>query len=171
MVNARQGIEGLQAPPWNIPTWIDENGNPLARPVELSDYANKVLVILAFQSWCPGCHSSGFPTLQFLSREFAAEPGVEFLAIQTVFEGKHANTADKLLENQTKYGLKIPFGHDPGDPSTNDYPSVMYNYRTRGTPWVIIIDNNGVVQYNDFHIDPNVGRDLIRQLIKEPAAS
>jgi thiol-disulfide isomerase/thioredoxin len=167
MVNTQRGTAGFPAPAWSVPTWIDGEGNSLPEPVELADYTGKVLVILAFQSWCPGCHSSGFPTLQFLHSEFESDPNVEFLAVQTVFEGKETNTVDKLLEYQQKYGLNIPFGHDLGDPSTGNYPSIMYNYRTGGTPWILVIDKKGVVQFSDFHIDPNGATELIRLLVAE----
>lgn len=163
---ARRGIEGQQAPAWNIPTWIGADGEPLETPLQLSDYEGKVLVMLAFQSWCPGCHSSGFPTMQALTEEFEGNDDVAFLAIQTVFEGHEANTADQLLKNQQQYDLKIPFGHDVGDSSTNGSPSIMYHYRTQGTPWVVIIDRDGTVRYNDFHVNPDGAKEFIRELAK-----
>ncbi len=157
MVESRVETGSYPAPEWNVGTWIGENGEPLAKPVTLADYAGKVVVMLAFQSWCPGCHSSGFPAIQHLKREFEDNPGVGFVAVQTVFEGHDVNTQDKLLENQRKYALQIPFGHDAGSESTNGYPDIMYNYRTRGTPWIIVIDRDRMVRYSDFHIDPQRG--------------
>jgi hypothetical protein len=78
---------------------------------------------------------------------------VAFLAIQTVFEGKEANTFDRVKEIQQQYELAIPFGHDVGGPATRNISSVMYNYRTGGTPWFIFIDQNGTVVFNDYHLD------------------
>jgi hypothetical protein len=70
------------------------------------------------------------------------------------------------LENQQKYELKIPFGHDVGDSSTNGFPSVMYHYRTQGTPWVVIVDRDGMVRYNDFHVNPEGPKEFSREFVK-----
>lgn len=32
-------------------------------------------------------------------------------------------------------------------------PFVMCNYRAGGTPWLILIDPNGTVVFNSFHVD------------------
>ncbi len=164
MVEQTVSTDAFPAPEWNIPAWIGADGAPLKEPLKLADYAGKVVVMLAFQSWCPGCHSSGFPTIQFLKREFDNSPDVRFVAVQTVFEGHSTNTLDKLLENQRKYALNIPFGHDVGSEATNSYPDIMYNYRTRGTPWILVIDGSGMVRFSDFHIDPQRGVELIKEL-------
>lgn len=166
MVDSRVSVGAFPAPEWNIGDWIGKDGETLAEPVKLAHYAGKVVVMLAFQSWCPGCHSSGFPTIQLLKREFENSPDVEFVAVQTVFEGHDVNTLDKLLENQRNYALNIPFGHDAGTELTNNYPDIMYKYRTRGTPWIIVIDKDGMVRYSDFHIDPQQGVELINELVK-----
>lgn len=164
MVEQQVGASAFPAPEWNIQAWIGADGETLDKPVTLADYAGKIVVMLAFQSWCPGCHSSGFPTIQFLKQEFESNPDVKFLAVQTVFEGHNANTFDKLLENQRKYQLDIPFGHDIGTSVSNNYPHIMLNYRTGGTPWIIVIDSEGMVRYSDFHIDPQRGVELIKEL-------
>jgi hypothetical protein len=30
----------------------------------------------------------------------------------------------------------------------------MRDFKTRGTPWIIIIDPQGIIQYSSFHIPP-----------------
>ena len=44
-------------------------------------------------------------------------------------------------------------GHDPGDPQADRIPKTMRDYRSGGTPWVVIINPGGQVIYNDFHIN------------------
>ncbi|MEZ5047189.1 MAG: redoxin family protein [Chitinophagaceae bacterium] len=146
------GIEGLKAPEWNIPIWVDKNGQK-TNPIKLSDFNGKFKVIYCFQSWCPGCHSIGLPSLQKMTTALQDNDKIIFLAIQTVFEGKSSNTFEKLLETQNKYNLKIPFGQDNGDANTNHISDIMYNYRTGGTPWFIFIDQNNNVVFNDFHLN------------------
>ncbi|MFT4566874.1 MAG: hypothetical protein ACI9FN_001835 [Saprospiraceae bacterium] len=86
---------------------------------------------------------------------------VVFMAIQTVFEGAHANTYEKLLETQKQYDLQILFGHDVGNESTNNSSSVMYSYRSGGTPWFILIDQNDRVVFNDFHLNTEKAIELL----------
>ncbi len=149
----KYGIEGYQAPELNVPIWIDGNGNEMKDPVKLADHEGKFRVIYCFQAWCPGCHSIGLPSLQKMVEALKGNDKVEFLAIQTVFEGAKANTFERVKEIQKQYDLKIPFGHDVGDENTRNISSTMYNYRTGGTPWFILIDQEGSVVFNDFHLN------------------
>ena len=86
---------------------------------------------------------------------FAAEPRVQAIAIQTVFEGFFTNTKAKVRDQQVRYDLPIVMGHDAGDPNGDHLPKTMRQYRTGGTPWIVVIDPRGIVVFNDFHI--NVG--------------
>jgi hypothetical protein len=131
--------------------WIDGQGNPMGKPVRLADLGEGYKIIFCFQDWCPGCHSRGFPTLKVL-HEALKDSGFGFAVIQTVFEGADVNTADKLRQNQLRYGLEIPFGQDL-PPKGERYPTFMEDYRSGGTPWFTIIDPQGNVAYADFRLD------------------
>lgn len=106
-------------------------------------------VIYCFQHWCLGCHQCGFPNLQKLVNAMS-DQGFGFAVVQTVFEGAETNTLERLRETQLRYDLKIPFGHDPAQ---GQYPTIMTDYQTRGTPWFIVIDGMGEVLFSDFHLD------------------
>ena len=146
------GIAGYKAAELLVDQWIDADGNTI-EPVKLNDFDGKFKVLYCFQSWCPGCHSRGFPDLQKMTKALEGNDRVVFLAIQTVFEGFEANTYDKIRETQKQYNLKIPFGHDPGDQNSYGRSKTMYHFRTGGTPWFIFIDQNNNVVFNDFHLD------------------
>ena len=146
------GIAGYKAPELLVDQWIDADGKTI-EPIKLGDFDGKFVVLYCFQSWCPGCHSKGFPALQEMTKALKGNDKVVFLAIQTVFEGQEANTYDKLRETQEQYNLNIPFGHDPGDQTSFNISKTMYHYRTGGTPWFIFIDQNNHVVFNDFHLD------------------
>lgn len=139
----------IKAPELRVEQWIDANGNKLEHPIKLADYKGKFKIIYCFQHWCPGCHSVGLPSLKRLVDAFEGNDKIAFLAVQTVFEGAQANTYDKILETQKKYGLKIPFGHDPG----SGRATIMQDYQTGGTPWFIFIDERDNVVFADFHIN------------------
>ncbi len=158
------GIMGLQAPSWEVEKWIDGNGDEMAT-IDLKDFEGKVVYLYGFQSWCPGCHKYGFPSLKALTEEFKGNEEVVFVAVQTVFEGHHTNTKNKLRKMQEKYDLRIPFGHDSGDKTTRNRSKILTNYRTGGTPWVVIIDTEGTVMYNDFHIEVEKASKMIRALV------
>ena len=160
----KYGIVGQEAPTFDVKQWIDKEGNPMEEAIQLTDNAGKVKVIYGFQSWCPGCHSHGLPALQKMVKVMEGNNEIAFLAIQTVFEGHSINTFDKIIEVQQKYDLKIPFGHDTGDESTRNRSNIMYHYRTGGTPWFIIIDQDDKVIFNDFHVDVNKTIDLLKKL-------
>ena len=96
------GMIGRRAPELRVRRWIGGNGEALGTPLKLSDLGTRVKILFAFQHWCSGCHSHGFPTLQrFYS--ILAPMGVGFAAIQMVFEGADENTLEKLNLNQRKY--------------------------------------------------------------------
>ena len=166
MNNATQqfeyGIMGQTAPEFEFDEWINENGEK-TNPVRLADFEGKFKVIYCFQSWCPGCHSIGFPNLKKMVEEFKGNDQIEFLAVQTVFEGFEANTFDKIIETQNKYDLKIPFGHDAGDGEKYERSTIMHNYRTGGTPWFIFVDKNNRVISNGFHIDVDKAIEFLKE--------
>ncbi|WPU96971.1 redoxin family protein [Mucilaginibacter sabulilitoris] len=146
-------VSGEKAPELNIPLWIDKTGKKLNKPILLADFPGAFIVLFCFQSWCRGCHLKGFPSLQRMTNALKGNDKVVFLAIQTVFEGRDINTAEKLIEMQKKYNLEIPFGQDDGDASTNNISDIMFNYRTGGTPWFIFIDKNRNIVFSDFHLN------------------
>lgn len=148
---ARYGIRGQQAPPLRVEWWIDAEGRAMSGPP--SDLDGKWVFLKCFQSWCPGCHKHGFPTLKRVSDAFADETRFKALAVQTVFEGFDVNTRDKVHEIQQRYDLRIPIGHDAGNPDGDRMPRTVREYRTGGTPWIIIVDPSGIVVYNHWFLD------------------
>lgn len=159
----KYGIEGQQAPELDVARWVDGTGSPI-EPVKLEDYKGKFKVIYCFQAWCPGCHSRGLPALQEMTKALKDNNKVTFMAIQTVFEGKHANTYERMLEIQQQYDLKIPFGHDEGNEATKNSSSTMHHYRSGGTPWFIFIDQDGTVVFNDFHLDTEKAIEFLKTI-------
>jgi thiol-disulfide isomerase/thioredoxin len=152
----------LRAPEFNVKQWIDADGNK-TNPIKLSDFKDKFKVLYCFQSWCPGCHSKGLPDLKTMVEALDGNKNIEFLAIQTVFEGHDSNTFEKLSETQTRYELKIPFGHDAGDDGKSR-SNIMTNYKTGGTPWFIFIDKHDNVVFSDFHLNPKAAIEFLKSL-------
>ena len=139
----------MRAPELRVDKWIGADGKVLKNPIRLADSKGKYRIIYCFQHWCPGCQSLGLPSLQKMVNEFKDNDKIEFVAVQTVFEGSESNTYEKILETQEKYDLKIPFGHDPG----NGRSTLMQDYNTGGTPWFIFINQKDEIEFADFHIN------------------
>ena len=148
MTGSSYGIEGSVAPDWDVTQWINL---PTGKTkFERTDFLGKVLYLYCFQSWCPGCHSHGFPALQELGDYYQTNNDVAFVAVQTVFEGFHVNTIGQAGETARQYSLQIPIGHDPGTDGQRSL--IMQRYRTGGTPWTILVDKQGIVRFNNFHV-------------------
>ena len=162
-----RGILGQPAPGWEIAQWanLPENNESL----DIADLAGKVVYLYCFQSWCPGCRHRGFPTLVDLVDRYEGTEDVVFVAVQAVFEGFQINTVQAGRKMVREFGLDIPVGHDG---SNGKRSTLMRRYRTGGTPWAIIIDKQGTVRFNGFHIAPDDAAELIDKLRDEsPIAS
>ncbi len=143
------GILGKQAPELRVTEWLENTDGAL----KIADITAPLIVLYNFQSWCPGCHSHGFPAIVALKNDLEARgisSDVQFIAVQTVFEGHEENTAEKARESVARHGLTdIPLGHDSGYP-----PTIMADYRTGGTPWTIVIGPDRRVLFDGFQFDP-----------------
>lgn len=157
----RYGIAGKPAPELRIDYWIDAKGKKTQ--FKLADHKGKWVFLKCFQSWCPGCHSHGLPALKQISDALADNPKVVFAGIQTVFEGHSTNTIDKVREIQQQYDLKLPMGHDPG----NGRSFTMMDYKTGGTPWMILIDPSGQVVFNGFNINTEKAIEFLQEQSKD----
>jgi thiol-disulfide isomerase/thioredoxin len=158
----RAGIEGRAAPAWQVDSWhqLPEGVDSL----DVRDHRGKVVYLFFFQSWCPGCHRHGFPTLKSVREELGDVDDVEFIVIQTVFEGLSANTVKRGLADMESFGLSdVPFGHAAG-PGDHQSPALMRSYRSGGTPWTVVIDKQGVVRFNGFRIEPDAALSLVQRL-------
>lgn len=151
MHSPAHGILGKPAPEWDVHQWL--NLPPGTDTLDIGSYQNKIVYLYCFQSWCPGCHSSGFPTLLTAMNKFEEASDVAFVAVQTVFEGFDENSFAAAQETVERYGLTIPLGHDSG--TDNSGSILMQNYRTGGTPWTVVIGKDRVVKFNDFHASIN----------------
>ena len=163
MENLVKENKAFDAAEFYVKDWVDENGNT-TNQIKLSDFKGKFKVVYCFQSWCPGCHSIGLPNLKKMIHALKGNENVVFIAIQTVFEGHHENTFDKMLETQKKYDLKIPFGHDAGDDGKSR-SNFMQNYQTGGTPWFVFIDQNDSVIFADFHLNVDAAITFLKSIV------
>ncbi len=150
---------GQQAKKFDVDSWVQTYKNDL----DIDDFKGKVLYLYGFQSWCPGCHSHGFPTLDKLSKIYKDDKNVAFVAIQTTFEGFSSNDENAAKKIVKKYNLTMPVGQSGVDGVRSRF---MRNYRTGGTPWTIIIDKQGIIRFSNFHLSVDEAVALINKLKK-----
>ncbi len=142
-----EGIQGREAPLLEVDTWIQLP--PGKERVEITDYPDKIVVMLFFQYKCRASQEREMPVLKNLVEHYEGQDGIVFLAIQTTFQEFLDNSADKLQVVADNFGLSIPFGHSPKlPPKLAGTESVSMKYLPAGTPWWVIIDRSGKVEYN-----------------------
>ena len=152
---------GQPAPAWEVEEWQNIGDK---ESISVEDFKGKVVYLYCFQSWCPGCHSHGFPTMVKLIDHYKGDDDVAFVAVQTVFEGHHVNKPEAAWKTARKFGLTIPVGHSG---TKENRPALMSAYHTRGTPWTIIIGPDGTVEYSNFRIESETAIALIDKLKAE----
>jgi len=77
-----------------------------------------------------------------LETRYAEQPDVVFLYVQTVFEGASLNTYAAGLGDLDRHEVRGSYGFDPGG---DRRPVTMGMFRTRGTPWSIVLGPAGKV--------------------------
>lgn len=162
MADGRTGVVGQRAPDWDVETWrrLPQGTSRL----EVDDLAGRVIYLFCFQSWCPGCHSVGFPAFRAAVERAAGDRRIAFVAVQTVFEGLEQNTLEAALDTVDKFALDVPLGHTVG--SAGAAPTLMSAYRTGGTPWSVIIGPDRLVRLDGFHPEPKRLTEIIEQLLE-----
>lgn len=143
-----------------------------ATPPRLSALKGKVVAMLFFQATCRSCHNVGFPLMQEIEKQLGANPDLTTLYLQTTFEAHGENTFDAGRATVAKYGLKGPFAQDRRMPGSI-VPATFQRFRAGMSPWIVIVDREGVVRYSGYPDYRNKTLALLRDLlgVPQPAAS
>lgn len=133
----------VPAPELKISRWFNT-----PKPLSLLQLRGKVVIIEAFQMLCPGCVTHGLPQAQSISNIFSREQ-VVVIGIHTVFEHHDAMKPVSLEAFLHEYRIKFPVGIDSAS-SSGDIPETMAAYELRGTPSLVVIDQQGHVRQQHF---------------------
>jgi peroxiredoxin len=117
------------------------------RNLTLGDLRGKVVVLEAFQMLCPGCISHGIPLAQTVERTFPAEK-VAVIGLHTVFEHHAAMTPVSLKAFLHEFRITFPVAVDLA--GKEDLPVTMAAYGMRGTPSLVLIDQDGNLRAHHF---------------------
>lgn len=123
------------APDWQVSRWFNST-----KALQVNDFADKVIVLEAFQMLCPGCIYYGLPMAQKITSHFKPED-VVVIGLHTVFEHHHAMGPDALEVFLKEYRITFPVGVD--EKGDDAMPRTMEAYHMQGTPSTILIDAQG----------------------------
>ena len=127
----------MTTPHWTVAEWLNSD-----RPLTLSDFQGRIVVLEAFQMLCPGCVAHGLPLLQQIQATFDAAD-VAVLGLHTVFEHHEAQGSRAALAAFLhEYRIHFPVGID-AQRSGSRLPATMADYEMRGTPTLVLFDRNG----------------------------
>ena len=162
-----KGIQGRKAPEFKVDEWVQLPRTPEAlktKKVKINDYKGKVVYMFFFQAHCPSCRQLGFPAIRDLKAKYAKDKDVAFVAIQTANGGSSIDNPKRAKELARQYRLdNIAIGHSTSSKAN----SVFKSYKPGGTPWVVLVDKQGVVRYNDYFLDPSVATAKIDALKRQ----
>lgn len=125
------------APELSVEEWLNSD-----TPITLTSLKGKVVVIEAFQMLCPGCVNHSLPQANRLHNFFRGKDEVVVLGLHSVFEHHEAMQKESLKAFLYEFRYDFPVAidkHVQGSP----VPETMKNYGLRGTPSLIIIDQEG----------------------------
>ena len=127
----------MTTPDWMVAEWLNSD-----RPLTLSDFQGRIVVLEAFQMLCPGCVAHGLPLLRQVQATF--DPAdVAVLGLHTVFEHHEAQGSRAALAAFLhEYRIHFPVGID-AQRSGSRLPATMADYEMQGTPTLVLFDRNG----------------------------
>ena len=134
---------GNEAPNFSLK---DLKGNS----VNLKGFRGEKIVVLDFwRSDCPPCRKA-IPELNRLQKDYAKKD-VQVLGINI------RESVSKVISVKTQYTVEYPILLDVK-------ADVARDYRVRGIPNLIVIDTNGIVQYNGH--GPSSMENVLKKLVK-----
>ena len=131
------------SPPLQVSQWLNS-----PQPVTLGSLHGRVVVMHAFQMFCPGCVSHGLPQALRIHRLFPQER-VTVIGLHTVFEYHEVMGPQALRVFLDEYRIPFPVGIDRAEPGS-PVPLTMQAYGLRGTPSVVVFDQAGCVRLSHF---------------------
>ncbi|MCI0694826.1 tetratricopeptide repeat protein [candidate division KSB1 bacterium] len=146
---------GQMAPALAVQEWI------LGKPATLDNLKGKVVLLDIFQIICPGCHRA-HPEIARMQKRYANR-GFEVLGLAVAFEYESVQTPRHIRDYVTRKEYPYPVAIDKGLTET------FRRYRSRGTPFTVLIDRKGRIRYLDF-FRLNQVEATVQQLLDEEAS-
>lgn len=118
-------------------------------PLTASDWRGKVVVLNAFQMFCPGCARYSLPQMERVYATFPRSQ-VVVIGLHTVFEHHSVMTSEALRVYIKENKIRMPIAIDT--PSSSGVPRTMQALQLRGTPSTLLFDTEERLQFHHFGV-------------------
>lgn len=145
---------GDLAPALAVQEWVR------GKPTTLDELQGKVVLLDIFQIICPGCHAAHPEIVRM--RERYADRGFEVIGLAVAFEYESVQTPKHIRNYVERKDYPYAVAIDKGLTET------FRRYRSRGTPYTVLIDRKGRIRYLDFFRLHQVEA-TVQQLLDEEA--
>lgn len=129
-------------PELSVSGWINTR-----EPLSLERLRGRVVVLIAFQIFCPGCVEHALPQAKRLRAKFNPAE-VAIIGLHSVFEHHRVMTPEALEVFVGEFKLPFPVAIDEAD--GEDMPRTMAAYQMQGTPTLLIFDRAGRLRRHYF---------------------
>ena len=126
------------APELLVQTWFNTE-----RPLLLAGLRGRVVVLVAFQVFCPNSIGIAIPQAKRIHETFEPKD------VHATFEHHDAFSVPVLKACIQEYRLKFPIALDQPN-HAGPIPHTMDLYKMRGTPSLVLIDRQGLVRKHAF---------------------
>lgn len=135
------------------------------RPVRLSDYKGKVVLVNVWATWCPPCREE-MPSME---RLFEALKGTDFVILAVSVDARKGEKdafgrdGGDLEAFATEMGLTFTILHDPEG-------RIQATYQTTGVPETFLVGRDGLIYKKvagGTAWDAPVNQELVRRLLGE----
>jgi hypothetical protein len=131
------------APELLVQSWFNTD-----RPLLLSGLRGRVVVLAAFQVFCPNSIGFGIPQTKRIYDMFEPKD-VAVIGLHATFEHHDAFSIAVLKAFIQEYRLRFPIAIDQPN-KAGPIPHTMEEYKMRGTPSMVLIDRSGIVRKHAF---------------------
>jgi thiol-disulfide isomerase/thioredoxin len=128
-------LDPLNPPKLSTERWFNTDSPP-----DLETLKGRVVVIVAFQTHCPGSNKWGMPQAQRLANNFSDDE-VAVIGLNTAFEELGRQDAKAIEGFIALHGLTFPVAKDK--PQGRETPVTMAAYELQGTPAILMFDRQG----------------------------
>lgn len=152
---SQPAVLGQPAPELAVDEWLQLPGDPPT----LAGLRGRVVCLVFYQTGCPGSASHGFPTLSDLAGEYDMHPDVQVIGVHVSTRNFRRGTLQTA--RKAAAALSCPVGH-AGEIKR---PPEVAGFGVRATPWVVLIDREGVIQFSNAVIRTSALRERIEELV------
>ena len=152
-------LTGARAPDF---TAYDMNG----KPVSLSDFAGKVVMVNIWATWCGPCRNE-MPAMERLYKALKDQPDFQIMAVSVdAAQGQSdgfGHVGGDLKAFAKELGLTFPIFHDPSG-------KIQEIYQTTGVPETFIVGRDGIIYRKvagGTDWDAPVNQELVKRLLAE----